>query len=243
MRSHMLLYGLGLLLCLSPVVLAEEEDETKQVLDQLTIAMVTEVIDEVTIEISQSGKGEGRRAGKIHIKLGNIKPVRKGAAHSDEQHTEKRAAAKQALTDLVGSKIIRWKAGPDEHQPAAPAEGSKDPQVIVGDMWLSDGRHINGLLANAGHVDRDTVYKSELTRDILQAASEERKKEAFVELERAMRESAREKKKQYAAELAKEKDAPEPIGVTGWIGLGLLVLMGLAGYYNFGRGSSKKKRR
>jgi len=217
-----------------------EQDETKLLLKQLIIAMVSEVIDETTIEIRDSGKGEQRRTDKIHIKLGNIRPVRQGAAHSDEQHAEKRAAAKQALTDLVGKKMIRWKAGPEEHQPPAPAEGSKVPQVIVGDMWMLNGRHVNSLMAKAGHVDRETVYTDELARNILQAESEEKKQESYKELERAMKESAKEKKKQYAAELEKEKDIPEPIGMAGWLGLGFLGLIVLAGLSNFGRGSNKK---
>lgn len=218
----------------------EEQDETKQLLAQLTIAMVSEVLDETTIEVRDSGKGAARRTDKIHIKLGNVAPVRQGAAHTDEQHAEKRESAKKVLASLVEKQMIWWKAGPDEHQSAPPAEGSKEPAVVYGDVWLYDGRHVNSMMAKAGHVDRDKKYHSELARNILTAESEEKKKESYADLERALKESATEKKKALEKELEKEKDAPEPVGMAGWVGLIFLGVIVLAALCNFGRDSKKK---
>lgn len=223
----------------------EEQDETKALLAQLTIAMVSEVVDEHTLEIRDSGKNAGEsRRGKIHLRLGNVKPWRQGAAHSDEQHAERRATSKKALEALLAKQMIWWKAAPDEHQPPAPAEGSKEPPVVIGDVWLIDGRHVNGHMAKEGHVDRDTKYHSDLARNILTAESEEKKKESYAELERALKESekakAEAKKKIVAEELEKEKLKGEPIGLSGWIGLSFLGVIILAALCNFGRPSKKK---
>merc|ERR1719491_556547 len=140
--------------------------------------------------------------------------------------------------------MIMWKAAPDEHQPPLPAEESKEPQVVLGDVWMIDGKHINSLLANQGHVDRDAKYHSDLARNILTAASDEKKKDSYAELERALKESEKEKKKVMVEELQKEqekeKQKDEPIGAAGWIGLALVGVIIIAAVGNFGREKKKK---
>merc|ERR1712012_872048 len=138
----------------------------------------------------------------------------------------------------VHKQMVFWKAGPDEHQPPAPAAGSKTPQVIVGDVWQMDGKHINSLMAKEGHVDRDQQYQSELARDILTAESDAKKQESYKELERALKESEKEKQKvateQKKKEAAKKqaKADPNAIGVGGWIGLACIGSLILGAAFN-----------
>merc|ERR1719410_2499678 len=174
--------------------------------------------------------------------MGNIKPLRQGAAHSDEEHAAKRAAATEAFKGLVDKQMIWWKAAPDEHQPPPPAEDSKEVPTIIGDLWTTDGLHINGFMAKQGHVDRDTKYHSDLARNILTAESEERKKESYAELEKALKENQKEKlkameahaKQQREEAKAKEKAEKEAIGVGGYAALGMVAVLVLAALCNFG---------
>merc|ERR1739844_764981 len=122
------------------------------------------------------------------------------------------------------------------------------PQVVVGDVWLMDGQHINSFMAKEGHVDRDQQYQSELARDILTAESDAKKKESYKELEKALKDSEKEKKKVVAEQRKKEtekkkkqdKADPNAIGVGGWIVLACVGVLILGAAFNFGRPSKKK---
>merc|ERR1712039_127492 len=113
-----------------------------------------------------------------------------------------------------------------EHQPPAEtSEGGKNEEIILGDIWTTEGRHINGLLLKEGHVVAAKHYEEELARDILQAESEKGKEQAYKDLEEAIKESEREKAKTAAAEKAaakkrqQENEPVEPIGFAGHIGI------------------------
>jgi len=220
-------------------------DETKQLLERLTISMGAEVLDERTFVIRDTAK-----AGRKLLRLGNVAPPEKGAL-GDAEYREKLEAAKSALSTVVGKQMIWWKAAPDEHQPPAPADGS-DP-VVLADVWLIDGRHVNTFLRSDGHLALAQEYHEELARNILTAEADENKKKSYKELEEAMRESskaqakeakeAREKEAKEASE-AKEAEA-QALGVGGWIGI-VMVLALLGGVVIakvLGLDKRKKKRR
>mmetsp|Transcript_86872 Transcript_86872/g.218708 ORF Transcript_86872/g.218708 Transcript_86872/m.218708 type:complete len:291 (+) Transcript_86872:68-940(+) len=216
----------------------EAKDETKELLDQLTIAMASEVIDARTFEIRDSAAKTGKKI--IHFKLGNTRDLERGAGASDEEHEEKAEASKEALSKLVAKQMVWWKAAPDEHQPATDAD-DKGPAVVLGDVWLIDGRHVNSLLVKEGHLAQEEHYHSELAKDILSAAADKEKKDSYKKLEEALKESEREKRKIAEQKLEEEKLKGEPIGFAGWLGLGVLLVIVLGALTNFGRGSGKKK--
>jgi len=217
-----------------------EADPTKAVIDQLTIGMVSEVIDGRTFEIRESGASHGRK--KTHVKLGNVVIPTKGAGPSEEQHKARLEAGKDALSKLVNKQMIWWKAGPDEVQPPPPGADDKEaPFQVIGDAWLMDGRHINSLLAKQGHLDREAAYESELARDILSAEADVQKKEAYKQLEEALKESGKQQKKELEDRLKEEAMKPVPFGATGWIAIGSLGLLILWVLYTWLNSNKKKK--
>lgn len=213
----------------APAAEAEENDETKQLLEKLTISMVAEVVDERTFVIRDT-TSKGRKL----LRLGNTAVVEKGSM-SDDEHQEKVEAAKSALGKLVGKQMIWWKAAPEEAQP------SGDGETVIGDVWLIDGRHINSLLKKEGHLPHAEEYKEELARNILTAEADEKKRESYKELEEALKES--EKAKQKAEKEAKKAEElkGEPIGFGGYLGLMVLVIIVVGVLTNFGRPNPKNK--
>merc|ERR1719482_396966 len=118
--------------------------------------------------------------------------------------------------------MMLWKAAPDEHQPKDDEEDEDlDGKIVVADAWTVDGRHIPSLLAKEGHLAASPMYESEFAKDILSAAADEEKKEAYKKLEEALKESeaakAAERKAQQEAQRAEEEaEDAEPIGFGGW---------------------------
>jgi len=223
----------------------EGKDETKELLDQLTIAMASEAIDERTFEIRDTTAKFGKK--KIHIQLGNTKTIERGAGASDEEHEAKLKASKETLAKLIDKQMVWWKAGPDESQPEQPKEqegeekGAEPPALVLGDAWLIDGRHINSLLVSGGHLAQEEHYQSELAKDILTAAADKEKKDSYKKLEEALRESEKEKRKIAEQRLEEEKLKGEPIDFAGWMGLAVVGVIVVGALTNFGRGSGKKK--
>merc|ERR1719221_2160858 len=102
--------------------------------------------------------------------------------------------------------MVWYKPAAPEHQPA-PTEGAdgKPEDVVLGDIWTTEGRHINSLVLKEGHVVPAQHYEEELARDILQAESEKQKEQSYKDLEEAIKESEKEKAKAAAAEKAEAK--------------------------------------
>lgn len=215
-------------------------DETKALLKQLTITMVSEVIDAHTVEVRDT-----KKSGKSHLRLGNVAPPDRGEL-SEADHEKKLAAAKSALEKLVGKQMIWWKPAKEEFQPAQPDGG---PPLVVGDMWLMDGRHLNSGLLQAGHLKEAKQYEEELARNILTAEADEKKKEAYKELEAALKASAKEeaaklkeaKKAKKAADAKAKEEAREPMSLGLWVGFAVIGVIMVGVMTNFGRGSTKKK--
>merc|ERR1712241_1350944 len=114
--------------------------------------------------------------------------------------------------------------------------------------WLSDGRHVNSLLLKAGHLKEAKLYEEELARNIFSAEADEKKKEAYKELEAALKDSAKaeaakvkEAKKAKNSAEVKAKEAGETMGTGLWIGFAVLGTILVGVMTNFGRGSAKKK--
>jgi len=220
-------------------------DETKQMLDKLTITMVSEVVDERTVLIREASSRSGRQV----LRLGNVAPLDK-ASMSDEEYAEKLEAGKNALKRMLGKQMIWYKAAAPEHQPT-PGETAdgKVEEIVLGDIWTTEGRHINGLMLKEGHVQTANHYEEELARDILQAESEKAKEQSYKDLEEAIKESEKEKQKVAAAEKAEakkiakenEKNEPgEPLGVAGWLGLAVVGVIVVGVATNFGRAKNTK---
>merc|ERR1719215_948334 len=142
--------------------------------------------------------------------------------------------------------MVWYKPADAEHQP--PAETSEDgkaEEVILGDIWTTEGRHINSLLLKEGHVTAANHYEEELARDILQAESEKGKEQAYKDLEEAIKESEREKAKAAAEEKAAAKkrqidsEPAEPLGFSGYIGIAVIV--GIVGFSVWASFQTKKK--
>lgn len=216
----------------------EENDETKKMLKQLTIAMISEVIDERTVLIRDASSKATKRT--IHLRLGNVGQVPRGSL-SDGEYTEKVNVAKAALQKLVDKQMIWYKAAPEDFKQAESAPGA-DPDTVVVDIWSIDGKHIPTALKADGHLDEAKEYEYELAKDILTAAAEEEKKESYKKLEEALKES--EKAKQDAAKANRaQQEAEEPgegFGLGGWIGVISLVVIVVGAATNFGRPSGKK---
>lgn len=218
---------------------AGEEDETKSLLKQLTISMVADVVDERTFAIRDTAKN----ARKL-IRLGNTAAPERGDL-DEAEHAKKIEAGKAFLAKLLEKQMIWYKAAPEEHQPPSSEEG--EDQVVLADVWLIDGRHINSLAKKEGHLFQAEHYQEELARDILTAESEASKKQSYKELEEALKESEKakakeraEKEKQARAAKKAEEEKGEPLGFAGWMGIVVLLIIVVGAVTNFGRESKKK---
>lgn len=217
----------------------EETDETKLLLKQLTIAMISEVIDERTVLVRDTAAKAAKKT--IHLRLGNVGQPHKGSLN-DADYAEKANVAKAALQKLVDKQMVWYKAAPDDLQPAA--SPGNEPDLVIADLWSIDGRHINTAVKKDGHGVHVEEYHSELGKDILTAAAEVEKKESYKKLEEALKESEDAKraaaKEQKKAQEAEEANETEPIGLGGWAGLSLVGLLILGVVTNFGQGRVKK---
>jgi len=207
----------------------ESTSETKNLLEELTINMASEAIDAHTFMVRDTGsKGE-----KKHIRLGNVALPEKGDM-SDAEYQEKLDEAKAALSAFVDKQMVFWKEAPAEHQP--PAEEGSTP-IVIADAWTIDGRYITGMLTKAGHLKEDKKYHSEIAKDILSAEADEKKKDSYKKLEEALAQS---NKEQEQAE-EEEEDPVEPLGISGWIGIGVIVVIVVGALTNFGRPTNNKR--
>lgn len=195
----------------------EEVDPTKELLKKLTISMVSEVVDERTILIRDTAK-----VGRKLLRLGNAEAPERGSLNEAE-FEDKLESSKNALRQLVGKQMIWWKAAADEFQPKVEEDATE--QVVLADLWLMDGRHINTMLTTEGHLAKVEHYTEELAKNILTAESDEAKKQSYKELEEAIKASQKYKAEEAKAAKAKaEAEMPvEGIGVGGWIGVGVVV--------------------
>jgi len=193
------------------------DDATKNIIEQLTITLAGEVVDERTILIR-----DAKKSGKTLLRLGNVAVPEQGSM-SDDEYKAKLDSAKGMLEKLLQKQMIWYKAAPDDKQ--LPADANEDG-VVLADVWLMSGQHVNTLVHKEGHLVKKEDYTEELARDILTAEADEKKKEAYKELEQALKENEAAKQKaakerraeQKAAEQA-ARDAPEPLGLTGWVAL------------------------
>merc|ERR1719453_1475184 len=176
----------------------------------------------------------GSKGEKKHIRLGNVALPEKGSM-SDAEYQEKLDEAKAALAAFVDKQMVFWKEAPEEHQPPQ-VEG--ETPVMVADAWTIDGRHITSMLTKAGHLQADEKYKSELARDILSAEADEKKKDSYKKLEEALAQSNKEQ--EQAAE-EEEVEPVEPLGISGWIGIGVLIITVVGALTNFGRPRNNKR--
>jgi len=215
----------------------EENDETKKMLKQLTIAMISEVIDERTVLIRDASSKATKRT--IHLRLGNVGAVPRGSL-SESDYAEKVKVAKDALTKLVDKQMIWYKAAPENIQ--APATPGAEPDTMIVDLWTIDGKHIPTSLRGDGHLEEHKEYEYELAKDILTAAAEVEKKDSYKKLEEALKESEKAKKDAAKAQRV-EEEAQEPgesFGLGGWLGMACLGVIVLGAATNFGRASGKK---
>jgi len=219
---------------------SESKDEVDNIMKHLTIAMASEVIDERTFSVRDAAQ-----KGKTLVRLGNVAPIEKGSL-TEEEYAEKVEAGKAALAKLVEKSMMLWKAAPDEHQPKEDEEDEDlDGKIVIADAWTVDGRHIPSVLTNEGHLVASPMYESEFAKDILSAAADVEKKEAYKKLEEALKESeaakAADRKAQKEAQMAEEEvQDVEPIGFGGWIGLIVLALLVVGALTNFGQADKKK---
>merc|ERR1719326_1618784 len=127
--------------------------------------------------------------------------------------------------------MMLWKAAPDEHQPKEDEEDEDlDGKIVIADAWTVDGRHIPSLLTKEGHLVASPMYESEFAKDILSAAADEEKREAYKKLEEALKESeaakAAERAEQARAQQAlEEAENTEPIGLAGWLGFAVVGVL------------------
>eukprot|EP00747_Dinoflagellata_sp_TGD_P161988 gnl/TRDRNA2_/TRDRNA2_179099_c0_seq1.p1 gnl/TRDRNA2_/TRDRNA2_179099_c0~~gnl/TRDRNA2_/TRDRNA2_179099_c0_seq1.p1 ORF type:complete len:277 (+),score=83.54 gnl/TRDRNA2_/TRDRNA2_179099_c0_seq1:89-919(+) len=213
----------------------------QDVLDQLTLDVAVEVIDERTFTLRDKPGARKAKAGKTLIRLGNVEPIQQGSM-SDEEYYEKVETAKDHLKSFVQRKPIYYKAAPDEHQLPKPGDG--EDVTIIADAWTIKGVYVSKQMIEAGHLSSNTVYTHELAKDILSVESEKAKKQAYAELEEVLKENAKAKQQEAleAARQAKEEEENqvEPIGLSGWLGLFVVALLMIGVLTNFGRASSKK---
>jgi len=205
--------------------------------------MVSEVVDERTFIVRDAAAKSGRR--KLVVRLGNVGQPKRGD-RGDAEYQAKLERSRNAFEKLVGKQMIWWKAAADEHQPQAPEGGDKEEVPVLADVWLIDGRHVNGWLTKQGHLSAAEDYPpSELARDILTVEADANKKAAYANLEKAMKENQKAQKEAaaQAAKEAKEKaDAEgEPIGVAGWIGIVAVGIIILGVFLLHHSGQKKKK--
>jgi len=216
---------------------AEEGDETKKFISQLTIAMSAEVVDERTFAIRDASKGSKQ----THVCIGNAGPTPRGSL-DDGEYAEKKKVAKEALAKLVDKQMIWYKPAPDTVQPS---NSSNTTPMVFADVWSIDGKHLGSFLKKEGHLSDEQVYETDLAKDILTVASEEEKKESYKKLEEALKES--EQAKQEAAkairEKAEEEEAAENVesfGLAGWLAIAVVLVIVVGAATNFGRPSNKK---
>lgn len=215
----------------------EENDPTKELLKQLTIGMM-EVIDERTVALRPTSTKEGKRV--IHLRLGNVGSVPRGSL-SDADYAEKVSAAKAALTKLVDKQALWYKYAPENIQAPAPTDGS--PQIAIADLWSRGGRHVSTAMKKEGHLSDVQEYESEIARDILGAAAKDEKDDSYKKLADALKENQEAQKAADKAEKVKaeeEQAAAEGLGIGGWIGIALLVGLGVGVATNFGQPPKKK---
>jgi len=219
---------------------AESKEDVDNIMKQLTIAMASEVIDERTFAVRDTAQ-----KGKTLIRLGNVAPIEKGSL-TEEEYAEKVEAGKAALAKLVEKSMMLWKAAPEEHQPKEDEEDEDlDGKIVIADAWTVDGKHIPTALTNEGHLAAAPAYESEYAKDILSAAADVEKRDAYKKLEEALKESeaakAAERKAQQQAQKAEEEaEDVEPIGFGGWLGLIVLTVLVVGALTNFGRTGNKK---
>lgn len=242
----MIAVALGFLACEQAVAEDEAEDkatggETSDIMKQVTITMVSEVIDSRTIEIR-----DGTTRGRKLIRLGNVVAPEKGSL-SDEEFAQREAEAKAALEKLVGKQMMLYKVAPDEQQ--VKSEEGED-EVVLADAWTVDGRHLPTFMAKEGHLVSAKVYHEPLAEDILTAKADADKKEGYKKLEEALKESAKATKAEKVAQAKKQREEEKkleeaedvvPIGVGGWICLVLVCGLILGVATNFGFKDTKKK--
>jgi len=219
----------------------QQPDPTAELLKQLTIGML-EVVDERTVLLRPTSTKDGKKP--MHLRLGNVGLVPRGSL-SDEEYAEKVSAAKAALAKLVDKQALWYKFAPESVQPPKTDDGS--PQMVLADIWSRGGRHVSSALKKEGHLSDAQEYESELARDILGAAAKDEKDESYKKLGEAMQEHQKEQaaaskaaNKAAKAEAEEEEAAAEGLGLAGWIGIALLVLLGVGIATNFGQGSKKK---
>jgi len=218
-----------------------EPDPTAELLKQLTIGML-EVVDERTVLLRPTSTKDGKKP--IHLRLGNVGSPPRGTL-SDSEYAEKVNAAKAALAKLADKQALWYKFAPESVQPPKADDGS--PQVVLADIWSRGGRHVNSALKKEGHLSDAQEYESELAKDILGAAAKDEKDESYKKLGEAMKEHQEEKraadkaaKKEAQKEAEEEEAAAEGLGYPGWIGIALLVALGVGIATNFGQPSKKK---
>jgi len=199
------------------------DDATKNIIEQLTITLAGEVVDERTILIR-----DAKKSGKTLLRLGNLGLPEKGEM-SDDEYQAKIDTQKGMLEKLLQKQMIWYKAAPDDKQ--LPADANEDG-VVLADVWLMSGQHVNTLLHKEGHLVKTEEYTEELARDILTAEADEKKKEAYKELEQALKENeaakakaAKEKRAEQKKAEQEARDAPEPMGITGWVSVLALVAL------------------
>eukprot|EP00450_Noctiluca_scintillans_P004294 CAMPEP_0194484664 /NCGR_PEP_ID=MMETSP0253-20130528/5926_1 /TAXON_ID=2966 /ORGANISM="Noctiluca scintillans" /LENGTH=255 /DNA_ID=CAMNT_0039324509 /DNA_START=121 /DNA_END=888 /DNA_ORIENTATION=- len=216
--------------------LEDTANDVKSIMDQLTISMAGEVIDERTFRIRDAGSAMQKK----DIRLANVGEVPRRTADDDDMYEDKVSAARAALGRVVEKQMMLWKAAPEEFQP-------KDGSFTLADVWTSDGRHIPKLLKSEGHLVHADDFDSEWARDILSAEAEKSKAEQYRKLEEALKEDALEKRKEAKAQREAQKkaeedaEASEPFGLVEYCALGVFLILVVGAFFNFGRAKTSSK--
>lgn len=189
------------------------EKNSSQIMEQLTLGMVGDVVDERTFIIRDTSK-----RGNIKLRLGNVEPPSQGSLN-DDSYAAKLATAKKELEALVGRQMVWWKA--------APGGQEESSGVILGDAWLSDGKHVAGVLQAGGHLQAAAHYISEISGDILAAKTAKDRKAQYQKLADALKEDRGEPTVFHpsATGTAPPVDQPSPFGAAVWTGLFLMVVL------------------
>jgi endonuclease YncB( thermonuclease family) len=216
---------------------SDENDPTKQLLQQLNLSLV-EVIDENTVSMRHASRKDGK--GEVLVRLGNTGSPLQGSL-DDKEYAAKRDASKAALVKLCDKMAVWYKFAPESVQPPI-LDGSKE--VKIADLWTKGGKHINSALKKDGHLTHAEEYESDIAKDIFAAAAAEAKEESYKKLAEAMKESEAAKR---AAKLeamkearAKEEEEPESFGLVGWLAIAGLVALAIGVATNFGKSKKNK---